>query len=93
MRPLCRRGTAACQRQEMRVKEMGRTTSIPVSIAFPREGYFLINAAVSGSCFMVNDGVVEGMKKWLRKGIQETCNSSETQFNQTQARGKLLLLI
>jgi hypothetical protein len=63
--------------------EMANITSIPVSIAFPREGYFLINAAVSGSCSMVKDGVVEAMGKWLRKGMRETCNSSETQFNQT----------
>jgi hypothetical protein len=37
-------------------------TSTPVSIAFPKEGYFLINAAISGVMSMVT------LDLWVRRG-------------------------
>jgi hypothetical protein len=72
---------------------MGIFTSIPVSIAFASDGYFLINAAVSGSCSMVRMAMWKRRGNSVVKGVRRKCNSSKTRSKQNSELGDTLLFI
>jgi len=68
-------------------------TSIPVSIAFPIEGYFLISAAISGVCSISwSVGSARRGSSNVNK-VYGICNFANGQFNQGLKRGEILLLI